>query len=463
MKKIKNIAELIRSDSLEQHPKFPAYVAPLAYSKEQIYELQNHRLRQILAYAKKHSPWYKRTLSHIDPEIFSLEQMDEIPIITKEIFMNNWDEIVTDQNLSLFLAESHLAKLNDNPDLGLMDNRYNVQATSGSSGKRGVFIATKEENIERFKCFGRFRAFDMMSWKSTNHHKKTRIAQVIVDNAIYGMYQLAKASKNDQVEQFFFPMTLPLEQVVYSLNKTQPDVLLCLPSIMFKLCHEAQSGRLKINPFRIIVGAEPLYPPIRTLIKRVWPSTGLTNAYGASEGVCGFNCSVDSTQMHLNSDYCLVEPVSADNKPTPKGVLSDKILITNLIRYTQPLIRYEISDRLIFSNKECSCGIALPLITEPGGRPELDFKYHGHIYVHHLIFVTPLLLNKAVNEYQVQQTVNGADIKIQCRDTLNKDDLVNEISKLLIELGLVEPQINIIEVASIDYPDSGKIRRFIPM
>jgi len=39
--------------------------------------------------------------------------------------------------------------------------------------------------------------------------------------------------------------------------------------------------------------------------------------------------------------------VDAENRPTPLGQTSAKVLITNLHNHTQPLIRYELTDRFM--------------------------------------------------------------------------------------------------------------------
>lgn len=55
-----------------------------------------------------------------------------------------------------------------------------------------------------------------------------------------------------------------------------------------------------------------------------------------------------------------------DDFCVPDGVQSDKILLTNLYNFTQPYIRYEITDRIIMHHELCACGNPSPWLTLEG-------------------------------------------------------------------------------------------------
>ena len=77
-------------------------------------------------------------------------------------------------------------------------------------------------------------------------------------------------------------------------------------------------------------------------------------------------CECTKQHFHINDDWLIVEPVDADGKPVPDGVRSDKILLTNLYNYTQPFIRYEVTDRVIMHHEPCACGNPSPWIELEG-------------------------------------------------------------------------------------------------
>ena len=49
--------------------------------------------------------------------------------------------------------------------------------------------------------------------------------------------------------------------------------------------------------------------------------------------------------LSFASDLCLAELVDEGNNPVPAGITAAKVLVTNLHNLTQPLIRYELTDR----------------------------------------------------------------------------------------------------------------------
>ena len=50
----------------------------------------------------------------------------------------------------------------------------------------------------------------------------------------------------------------------------------------------------------------------------------------------------------------------------PAGTTSDKILITSLFNYTQPFVRYEVTDRVALHDEGCPCGRRSPWLTVEG-------------------------------------------------------------------------------------------------
>ncbi len=450
--------ELIKKQTQDMYQQYSNYEQRLDYSLPRLKAYRNHRLRQLLHYAKKYSPWYQKELASTNLDYFSESNLSDLTPMNKFTLMKHWDEIVTDRRLNLKLVEQHISKMNERIDSLYLLNEYHVLASSGSSGTRGVYVYNWDEwiafHLNARRCYRQSKA--------PNGHKKIVVAQVVITNTVYGMYSNAVSFLNEQLERFYFPVTLPMNEIVLGLNKTQPEVLQSTPTIVYKLCQEVMLGRLKIDPVFLFVGGEPLYKPIRALIKKVWPKIYLYNMFSALEGLYAFNCKADSHEMHLTDDACIIEPVNKEGLAVKKGIMSEKIYLTNLYSYTLPLIRYESADKLLFLDKECSCGIKHQLIAEPDGRPEFDF-YYNEIYVHHLIFVTHLLLEENIREYQVTQTEQGANIKIKTIGLINEERLTNSITTELRQLGLVQPQVNLLKVDHFDYLPSGKLRRFIKL
>ena len=72
---------------------------------------------------------------------------------------------------------------------------------------------------------------------------------------------------------------------------------------------------------------------------------GATNVYAATE-TAGIASECRLGHLHRYEDLVIVEIVDGDNQPVPEGEYGAKTLVTVLFSRTQPLIRYELSDRV---------------------------------------------------------------------------------------------------------------------
>jgi hypothetical protein len=66
----------------------------------------------------------------------------------------------------------------------------------------------------------------------------------------------------------------------------------------------------------------------------------------------------------------MLEAVDARHRPVPPGQLSHTTLLTNLANHVQPLIRFDIGDRIVLPGTGCPCGSALPVVQVQGRRDD---------------------------------------------------------------------------------------------
>jgi phenylacetate-coenzyme A ligase PaaK-like adenylate-forming protein len=107
------------------------------------------------------------------------------------------------------------------------------------------------------------------------------------------------------------------------------------------------------------------------------------------------------------SDTCIAECVDDDGRPVPAGLPSSKVLLTNLHNLTQPLIRYELTDRFTPAPAPPAAGGFLRASVD--GRADDLFRY-GAASVHPFVIGAVLARAPAVREFQVRQTDRGADV-----------------------------------------------------
>jgi phenylacetate-CoA ligase len=95
------------------------------------------------------------------------------------------------------------------------------------------------------------------------------------------------------------PVSLPVERIVAALNQLQPTELIGFSSVLPRLAREAQAGRLRIAPRRVMAISEPLLPDTRAAIQQAW-DVPVGNRYGMSEGLfAGFCGQVSQPLAYL--------------------------------------------------------------------------------------------------------------------------------------------------------------------
>ncbi len=119
------------------------------------------------------------------------------------------------------------------------------------------------------------------------------------------------------------------------------------------------------RPGAIITSAELLDPEQRSLIEAVFECR-VFDRYGSREtSVIASECEKHSG-LHIGAENFLLEFIK-ENKPVKPGEYG-KIIITDLMNYGMPFIRYQIEDAGVPSDETCACGRGLPLMKMAAGR-----------------------------------------------------------------------------------------------
>ena len=310
----------------------------------------------------------------------TVEDIENLPVMTKSDLMDNFDDIVTDRRLDRAVCENHLEHLDG--DAYLFDE-FHVVASGGSSGQRGVFVFGWEAWAV---CYLSVIRFQIRDWFGDPELANVpRVAAVVAAaQATHGSGALGRTFSGTGTTRHFLPVTLPLAEIVAGLNALQPTILQGYSSMLHRLALEASRGRLHILPRRINPISEPLTPETRALLQEVW-GVPIINGYGMSEGLMAGACA---HSVHLPDDLCLVEIVDAEGRAVAPGQLGERILVTNLYNAALPLIRFEVTDEVAVVPGSCPCGSALRRIGDPQGRLDDTFVYpdgtsvHPHLFRH---------------------------------------------------------------------------------
>ena len=426
-------------------------------------ELRERRLRELVEHARKNSPFYRELYRDV-PERFRLE---DLPPVNKRTLMEHWDDWICDRELTL----REVTRFMENKDnIGAkLKGEYLVFTTSGSTGEPLVCICDKTANnvmggISACRSFARKKdlaAFILRGGKSIG---------VFADDGFYlgnGSIRSRLRSMPWKRKQLAVSSALyPIPRIVEQLNRFQPAMLGGYPSNLELLIEEAREGRLHISPVLIMTGGEHLSDGLRTRLADTFHCYVQTS-YSCTEGGT-VACECVRRHFHINDDWLIVEPVDAGGRPVADGVQSDRIYLTNLYNYTQPFIRYEVTDRVILHREACECGDPSPWIELEGRTDDVTvFEQDGKS-----IRIAPLAVYavlKEVHELRRFQVLvrsgNRVELRLEEREgedrTAAFETAKARLEQYLSAQGVTDVTITLSEGVPRQDPNSGKFKHIV--
>jgi phenylacetate-CoA ligase len=150
-----------------------------------------------------------------------------------------------------------------------------------------------------------------------------------------------------------------------SLNELRPKIIYAYPTPLALFCEFLRDSRKPFHrPASTICTAEPLLPEQRQLIEEVL-GCSVFEHYGSREfGMIAGECEQHGG-MHLNPASVYMEFLPLENSEAP-GL--QEILVTDLLNYGMPLIRYRPNDCVLTDGGTCACGRGYSLIRQVIGR-----------------------------------------------------------------------------------------------
>ena len=366
-------------------------------SREKLAQIQQDRLKKLVEYARKNSPFYADLYQNIKEDF----RLEDLPPITKPQLMADFDRAVTDRNVTMKRVEEFCCDLDH---VGrMLDGKYLVFRTSGSTGNPAV-VLYDQKCIDTASAVAAFRTFARNEdYKAFMRHGK-KTAGVFADYGFYlacGMSRYLQLKMPGKQTKINVDVNAPEEQIIRRLNDFQPAMLSGYPSNLALL---ADYDELKIHPDVVITGGELLTDAVRRKLADKFGCYVQTHYSCTEAGEIACECS--EGHLHINEDWVIAEPVDSNNRPVGYGVLSDKVLITNLANYIQPFIRYELTDRVIVHNEKCACG-KNTLWLEIEGRTDDTLVFAGGVKVAPMSLYKILEEVKAIRRFQLIQTGQG--------------------------------------------------------
>lgn len=314
-------------------------------------ELQWTRLQTLLAHAEASVPYYRdlfreRGLSASD--IRSWTDFEALPILTKGILQQEKERLKAE-------------RLPDPSD------ECQLNRTGGSTGEPLEFLSTRRRGELREATTIRHNR-----WTGWNLGEPMAVIWGAAQD-LGGIASLKARLRYALLEKHLTLNTVSMDaarmrEFAEQLKRHRPKTWLAYAnsSVLFiRFLREQQIDGL--SPEAVITSAEMLSEGNRRLIEETLDCR-VYDRYGCRElSVIASECGHRADHaMHIAADVLKVE--IAASPPGELGAEQGKIIITDLMNFGTPFIRYQIEDISSFAEGSCSCGRALPLLAPVTGR-----------------------------------------------------------------------------------------------
>ena len=412
-------------------------------------QLQKDRFADLVRFAVARSRFYRELYRGAD---MTAVDPTDLPSVTKAQLMERFDDWVTDPRLERAGLEAHLERL-DGDQLYL--GKYRVVASSGSTGRRGVFVFSRDDWLVNM---GNFLRVNEQILDVHPRLPRLRAASVGATDPLHISARTSIAAGVGVNRVLRLDARSPLEELAAALEAFQPEVLFGYPSILALLADEQRSGRLRIRPTKVTTLSEVRTPGMEASIRDAWSSEPY-NWYGISEGgVLAADCR-HHEGMHLMEDLFLVENVDEEGRPVPDGVTGHRLLLTNLFNRTQPMIRYELSDMVALDSRRCRCGRSLRRVVAIEGRTSEIIRFpagagRGEVAVHPFVLESPFTGMPDVRQYKVVHEPTRLRVLVVPRQGADPDVLTRRVAEAmtaaLAAAGAVPPPVEVVVVGALD-------------
>ncbi|KAB2942313.1 MAG: phenylacetate--CoA ligase family protein [Hyphomicrobium sp.] len=440
--------------------------APASPQQEKTARQQRARLAEMVAHARACSPYYRELYQGLPERV---EDPTLLPVTHKKALVARFEDWVADRDVTLDKVQRFIG----NPALigeKFLD-KYVVATTSGTTGTPGIFVLDDRHVSLGMtavrRAFGQW--LSVWDWvrilargmrTAALHATGGHYASV---GAVTRMQRSSRIAAR-QIRQF--SVHTPLPQLVAELNGFRPALLTGYATVTSLLAGEREAGRLRINPVLVVVTAEGLPQDEYGRMARVFGAK-VGNVWGSTEmPAVAYSCAYG--WLHVMEDWLIVEPVHADYRPTPAGEQSHTVLISNLANRVQPILRYDLGDRILVRPDACPCGNPQPAVRIEGRSGDvLNFETPGG----ERVSLPPLALElDDIPGIEVAQVVQTTPASLRVRLLLvagsDPDRVWQAAHDALVRL-LAEHKLEHVTIERAEEPPEqskgGKFRQVIPL
>ena len=406
-------------------------------SKDEIQARQFDALRRLVAFAYDNVPFYRDRFEAVQvcpDDIKSPEDVQKLPVLRKKDLQ---------ENSSAMLSGAFPA------------SRIYQDASGGSTGQPTIFFGDKDTLFKKYAAV-------LMTDKWTGWNVGDKSAYLWgADREV----NVIRSLKHRLVERHIyrheilnaFSMTVEkMHAFAERMLREKPTLVVAYSNVAYQFAQFVKENGISMPPLKgIVCSAETLSEEKRRLIESVF-GCKVFNRYGSREvGLIASECELQQG-LHINAIDLYVElsPIAAESEGRKMG----EVIVTDLMNYAMPLIRYNMGDIGLVCEKQCDCGRGLPMLKHVIGRSS-DFIVHpdGRL-IHGEFFSHAFYGIGGISQFQIiQKTLNSLEIKVVTKQGLSPEDR-SHLTLSLQEFLNDQVDITVLEVDDIPVPASGKFR-----
>jgi len=317
------------------------------FTREELSDFQEQRLRVIVEHANRHVPYYRelfKRLSLTPADIRTVSDLAQLPSLRKDVVRSEFKRLQADDKLRY---------------------RPRLEQTSGTSGEPLRFLLDKPSNVLEFVYYWRH-------WSWAGYQLGARFAE------LSSSYFLRSPQLREQPAVFqravgrLLLNSLELSPArvghyVDAIRRYRPLYLKGTPSALSYFTFFLQENGISDLSFRAVFSTgEMLLPRQRVQIEAAL-HTKVYDSYGHMERTVAVS-ECPQGGYHIVPEYGILELV--EHTPGDGGTRLARIVGTSLHNWSMPLLRYEVGDvaELLDSDEPCLCGRAAPRIRRIVGR-----------------------------------------------------------------------------------------------
>lgn len=410
------------------------------WDRPQLEAFQRRALRHLLRHALARSPYYRQALGAGEHT-----SLADLPVLTKQTLVEQWDRICTSPHLTLAEVEERLHAVQQaGTDPGRpWRGRWWVAATGGTTGRRAAFAWDRAEWTQVLASYARVN-----DWAGVHVGIRDPVRTAIVSSVIptHQSAVVGASLRSPLVPTLRLDAREPLSALLRALDDFSPRLLVAYASMIGPLAEAQLQGDLHVHPQKVVAASEVLSPQACTAAARAWGVGTLVDTYAATE-TAGIASTCPLGRAHLYEDFVIAEPVDEAGHPVPPGVTSDRVLVTVLFSRTLPLIRYELTDSIRLAPGRCPCGLPFALLEAVEGRTEDTLTLPGEsrpIRVHPNVFHAALE-TVAPHGWQVEQQHDRLLVRV-VQPGVDVDATRTRVADALADVGVRTA----VEVQSVD-------------